>query len=326
MSLETVSPTLVLAGKPIILSHDFGLVRAGQSVEHTFVVTNPSKKDWTVARIVNSCRCTFAKDLPSVIKAGSSADVRVVYDANGDARDDSTTVRFAFKEASSPTFTLQVTANVRPPLTIVPSSLRLSVHPGGRRQGQFEVQNFSESVWDGISIQPSLNWITAEILPLPAPAPAENSLLKQRWRVALNVAPSDSLLTSVQANVAVSVRETSTTQYVPLRIEVRTAVVVIPSEVFLGRISPTEEVTKHTVIHYRDGADIPSDVSLVTVEHDLGDELHVDWSQHEGDRWQLESTYLPVSSRGFIEGKITIRFGESDLSTLSIPVRGIVEE
>ncbi|MDA1053653.1 MAG: DUF1573 domain-containing protein [Planctomycetota bacterium] len=326
MSIETGSPTRVHAINPIVLSHHFGVVRAGQSVEHAFTVSNPSKEDWTVSRIVNSCRCTFAKDLPSVIEAGSSADVRVVYDAKGDARDDSTTVRIAFKERSSRTFTLQVSANVRPPLTILPSSLHVSVHPGGSHQSQVEVQNFSDVVWAGISVKPSLDWIAAEIVQLPAPDPAENSPLKQRWRVALTVTPSHSLLTSVQANVAVSVPDTSTVEYVPLSINIRTAAVVIPSELFLGRTTPSEETTKYTVLHFRDASDIPKDVSLITIEHNLGDELQVSWTQHDGDRWKLKSTFRPNSSRGFVDGSITIRFDESDLPPLSIPVRGIVEE
>ncbi|MEO8496323.1 MAG: DUF1573 domain-containing protein [Planctomycetota bacterium] len=100
MSFETVSPPRVDVNKPVILSHHFGTVRAGQSVEHAFTVSNPSDEDWTVAGIVNSCRCTFAKDLPQVIKAGSSAEVRVVYDAKGDARDDATSVRRAVKSTN----------------------------------------------------------------------------------------------------------------------------------------------------------------------------------------------------------------------------------
>ncbi|MEO8496322.1 MAG: hypothetical protein ABI614_14735 [Planctomycetota bacterium] len=119
---------------------------------------------------------------------------------------------------------------------------------------------------------------------------------------------------------------TSTVNYVPLSIDIRTAVVAIPSEVFLGRMKPNEETSKSIVLHFRDAADVPKDVSLLDVEHNLGDQLQVDWSQDDVERWKLGCSFRPTSNQEFVDGSITVRFGESDLPPLSIPVRGIVEE
>jgi hypothetical protein len=80
---------------------------------------------------------------------------------------------------------LVVLARVRSPLNVVPTDLNLGgVGTDSVKESHFEVQNFSEEIWQGIEVHSSGKWMSASVTPIHV----ERKLVpegqpRQVWRV-----------------------------------------------------------------------------------------------------------------------------------------------
>jgi hypothetical protein len=62
---------------------DFGVVKAGIILEHTFVMTNDSAKDLVVKDTTTSCGCTASEIKKKLLKPGESTELMVTFDTKG---------------------------------------------------------------------------------------------------------------------------------------------------------------------------------------------------------------------------------------------------
>ncbi len=62
---------------------NFGNIKQGDKVEHTFTVTNYGKSDLIIRKVQASCGCTAVNPSKNVIKPGEKTDIKVIFDSKG---------------------------------------------------------------------------------------------------------------------------------------------------------------------------------------------------------------------------------------------------
>jgi hypothetical protein len=62
---------------------DFGLIKAGEVVKHSFVIKNESKKVLTIKDISTSCGCTVSEVKNRILKPGESTFMDVKFNSRG---------------------------------------------------------------------------------------------------------------------------------------------------------------------------------------------------------------------------------------------------
>ena len=65
-------------------SFDFGNVKKGETVEHTFVLTNIGEEDLVIEFASGSCGCTVPEYPKEAIKPGGKGEIKVIYTAKED--------------------------------------------------------------------------------------------------------------------------------------------------------------------------------------------------------------------------------------------------
>ncbi|WP_018344850.1 DUF1573 domain-containing protein [Cytophaga aurantiaca] len=64
-------------------SFDFGDVKQGQKVTHTFKYKNTGTDTLKISNVVSSCGCTVPKDYEKVVAPGATATITVQFDSTG---------------------------------------------------------------------------------------------------------------------------------------------------------------------------------------------------------------------------------------------------
>ena len=64
-------------------SHDFGDVKQGEKVSHTFKYKNTGADTLKIDNVVSSCGCTVPQEYAKVVPPGVSATITVVFDSTG---------------------------------------------------------------------------------------------------------------------------------------------------------------------------------------------------------------------------------------------------
>ena len=64
-------------------SFDFGDVKQGQKVTHTFTYKNTGTDTLKISNVVSSCGCTVAQEYIKIVPPGASATITVQFDSTG---------------------------------------------------------------------------------------------------------------------------------------------------------------------------------------------------------------------------------------------------
>jgi hypothetical protein len=62
---------------------DFGKIKEGEKVEHTFKFTNVGKEDLVISKVTASCGCTIPDWSREPIKPGKEGKIKVSFDSKG---------------------------------------------------------------------------------------------------------------------------------------------------------------------------------------------------------------------------------------------------
>ena len=310
----------------IRVEHDFGVVPPGETREHVFVLENPTSDVWTFERIEveSGCSCTVAELSTEVILPHDQAHIKVQFRMPSRASDVAYHVAVTFKESPAPRVVLTGRALVRRAITCSPTELRIN----GLGQGQvaerhFEIDNYSDSSWGELSVQPTEAWITATPVILRT-EPHEGGS-RQAWRVVLHCDTSGLLPGRYDVPIAIEVPGSNLeSQVVRVHVEVLPPVRVIPEQLFFGVLSVGESAAATVGLHFAPDY-TPGDTDSVTLETDLPSGLSLVWTRSEGRFWLLNAKLVAENSGHFVKGAVTIRFEDEQIPAIQIPVTAMVE-
>jgi Protein of unknown function (DUF1573). len=92
--------------------YDFGIIKEGVLVEHTFKFTNIGKKDLEVLDIRTSCGCTAATPNKKLFKPGESGELSVTFDSKNRSGRTSRTITLISNDPIEEFYTLTIYAEI----------------------------------------------------------------------------------------------------------------------------------------------------------------------------------------------------------------------
>lgn len=105
-----------LANAPVVSfdgdSFDFGDMKQGDKVEHTFNLKNNGKRDLIIRNVRTTCGCTAVTPAKTVIPAGESVPLKVVFDSTGKRGRQSKSITVITNDPKNPNSTLRIASNV----------------------------------------------------------------------------------------------------------------------------------------------------------------------------------------------------------------------
>lgn len=105
---QLMQPKLVLQQS----SFDFGDIKQGEIVSHTFVLTNSGGDLLKITNVQASCGCTAASPEKSELAPGESTDLTVKFNSKGRMGKQLKTVKIFTNDPESPEMTLTINGNV----------------------------------------------------------------------------------------------------------------------------------------------------------------------------------------------------------------------
>jgi len=105
---QLMQPKLVLQQN----SFDFGDIKQGEIVSHTFVLTNSGGDLLKITNVQASCGCTAASPEKSELAPGESTDLTVKFNSTGRMGKQLKTVKIFTNDPESPEMTLTINGNI----------------------------------------------------------------------------------------------------------------------------------------------------------------------------------------------------------------------
>ena len=94
---------------------DFGDMKQGDKVEHTFTLKNVGKHDLIIRRVSTSCGCTAVTPEKTVIKQNESVPLKVAFDSHGKMGRQNKTITVITNDPKNSTETLRIASNILTP-------------------------------------------------------------------------------------------------------------------------------------------------------------------------------------------------------------------
>lgn len=93
-------------------SFDFGDIKAGDKVQHTFKVTNNGKAPLVLRKVRSSCGCTASQPDKTNIIPGDSANISVTFDSKGRSGRQNQSITVYSNDPKKSTMLLRISANI----------------------------------------------------------------------------------------------------------------------------------------------------------------------------------------------------------------------
>lgn len=93
---------------------DFGDIKPGSKVEHTFTLKNAGKKELLIRDVKSSCGCTAVSPSKNIVAANESVPLKVVFDSAGKSGRQNKTITVITNDPKNPTTTLRIATNILP--------------------------------------------------------------------------------------------------------------------------------------------------------------------------------------------------------------------
>jgi len=93
-------------------SFDFGDIKPGSKVEHTFNLKNTGKRDLIIRDVKSSCGCTAVSPSKNMIASNESVPLKVVFDSTGKSGRQNKTITIITNDPKNPTTVLRISTNI----------------------------------------------------------------------------------------------------------------------------------------------------------------------------------------------------------------------
>ena len=91
---------------------DFGDIKQGASVEHTFTLKNEGKRDLIIRDVKTSCGCTAVSPPKNIVTAGESVPLKVVFNSTGKSGRQNKTITIITNDPKNPTSFVRISSNI----------------------------------------------------------------------------------------------------------------------------------------------------------------------------------------------------------------------
>lgn len=91
---------------------DFGDIKQGDKVEHTFMLKNTGKRELVIRKVTSSCGCTAVTPQKTVIAQNESVPLKVVFDSTGKMGRQNKSITVITNDPKNPTTFLRISTNI----------------------------------------------------------------------------------------------------------------------------------------------------------------------------------------------------------------------
>lgn len=92
---------------------DFGDIKQGSKVQHTFTLKNSGKRDLIIRRISTSCGCTAVSPEKNIVTPNESVPLKVQFDSTGKLGRQNKSITIITNDPKSPTTILRISTNIQ---------------------------------------------------------------------------------------------------------------------------------------------------------------------------------------------------------------------
>jgi hypothetical protein len=93
-------------------SFDFGDIKPGSKVEHTFTLKNTGKRNLIIRDVKSSCGCTAVSPSKNVVASDESVPLKVTFDSTGKSGRQNKTITVITNDPKNPTIILKIASNI----------------------------------------------------------------------------------------------------------------------------------------------------------------------------------------------------------------------
>lgn len=322
---HTVSAVANTSPHPTDFSYDFGIVRRGDRLTHTFRIPNTTSTDWQIGDIRSSCGCTVAMVERQQVAPGEDLTVTVALLTQNRSRPTTQRVQLKRLQELAP-INLVVHADIRPPLVIRPPEF-VRVSRGADWNGRIQIENFDRQEWDAVTVT-CRDAVGREAVgvslspPQPQETPREANCL-QRWEC--DVTASAEVLSpglhrlyfDASAQFSGAALHNGTTE---ARFEIVPAVAVSPPQLYIvGDGSGTAR--KRLLFRYGEAHDVPTSVTI-DVRHAFGAVVQLDVQPPTRNIQSavLTLSQMPSFAESSVQSQIVLSFGPPLGEEVTLPV------
>lgn len=146
-------------------AYDFGKVRSGETVKHTYIFTNAGSLLLEVTNIQTSCGCAAAGEWTRRVEPGQTGTVPVLFNTAGYGGEVLKTVSVYSNDRSQPVAGLSIKGTVWKPIDVLPSFAVLNIMPDSTSAATTVrvTNNEEEHVYITSPPRCSTNTFTAEV-------------------------------------------------------------------------------------------------------------------------------------------------------------------
>ncbi len=315
---------------PVVLEHDFGLVRPRKTLAHLFRIQNDSSERLVLESIRKTCTCTVAQASSKTIEPGEEESFEVLYKTGGRLGEKNQSLDISFSSgATTLCVELRVKAKVCLPLTPSPAKLTFGII--GRECPAVEIiklQNFSARNWKSVAVLEAPAWLEtdpAELL-VDGDREADERSPRQVWSLAVRALTETLEPGMHQGEIVLEADGGKVKGTVWADIRIRDAVSAAPSLLMYGRIAPDVEVTKNVVVSFV-SKPVRWKPEEVVIRNETGESIALEWRVLTDLCWQLKAT-LSAERRSrderILDGSLVLEFPDNGLPSLRIPVHAMI--
>ncbi len=232
-----------------------------------------------------------------------------------------------FRETEAPEVTLVVSAQIRPELSCDPKEIDFGVvAAGSKAERVIEIRNFDDMDWTRMDVVCDSDDFNASVIEIPVAGPAGSQIRpRQSWRVVISTVPANmaSGERAATLNVVAKSGQQDWKKQILIKVEIEPTVAVIPSAIFIGRASAGQKVSQTFLLRFAQPKMLASADDII-VESELAADSTVKTTAIDARTWKIALSLCPVQ-RGQLDSRISVKFARSDIPTVEIPIRGVVE-
>lgn len=222
---------------------DFGMVARGSKVEHHFVVTNLYEEDVHIAAVRSSCGCTTPVVTERTIKTYETSDIIAQFNTRAFLGSKNATITVTFDKPYYAEVQLQVSGYIRSDVVVHPSAVELgSVDLGAEVERRLTIDYAGRDDWRIVDVRSPVPYLDTQLVETKR----GNGQVSYELLVRLQEgAPAGYIKDQLQL-----VTNDRRAGVVPIDVEgqVKSAISVSPSSLFMGIVQPGQKVTKQLVV------------------------------------------------------------------------------
>ncbi len=310
----------------IQLYKDLGVVLTGTKHDVEFEIVNSSDVDWVFHDMVKSCRCVVAEPIPALIPKNGSAQLRMTIDAGPNSGDSDRMIRLNYTNCPGQ-IVLNVKTRMRTPLYVSCRELRFPPStPGTTIQATARVENWSDTKWESLEVQPSVDWMQATATPTTTWVLADEVpglRMQQMWDLTVTANPPHEVTGSIVQSVALRAIGASEVKTLPVVGERPHPVASRPPALIVSRGMQPEAASAGRMLVATLTLSATSSAKSFIILSTTGTRLdgcEISFEQVSDTEARVE-VVSPSTRSGGISGHVVVKFAHG-LPDLVIPVAG----